>query len=135
VLASYSSAKFELLRPYDVNFGTCYYTSDVPDPGQGFHEHLPFSGSSLLDVIRSAEVVFRRPIMPTIDRKNVPVEGRLADHSFVRKAFSTEFAPNWEPYSSGRLRTARDRSVVQGLMEKKGLSEGTAAWHFNVMHQ
>jgi hypothetical protein len=35
VLASYSSAKFELLWPYDVNFATCYYTPDVPYPQGG----------------------------------------------------------------------------------------------------
>ena len=35
VLASYSGAKFELLWPYDVNFGTCYYTPDVPYPQGG----------------------------------------------------------------------------------------------------
>lgn len=30
VLAAYAGAKFELLRPYDVNFSTCHYTPDVP---------------------------------------------------------------------------------------------------------
>jgi hypothetical protein len=35
VLAAYSSAKFELLWPYDVNFATCYYTPDVPYPQGG----------------------------------------------------------------------------------------------------
>lgn len=35
VLAAYPNARFELLWPYDVNYPSCYYTTQAPDPQGG----------------------------------------------------------------------------------------------------